>query len=419
MMKYIMFVNSVSGIGGAELYINRKITYIKKNNFIPYIIAADTDDVIYEEIASTKIMSCFDLCFPTNLYSEKKIEQKITEMINFINYHESDEVYLESQQTSPALWAEKLALKIGCVNIVYPLIRFSLNRKIYKDFFLKKLKKNELLGYHYTYIKKNFGDEYDGEYINLPFDRNEIEGNKNTFKPKKEYDLSILTISRIEKVYLVDTLKDIFEFALENNNLSIRYTMVIDDRNHKNYKKIKSYIRVHNLDNLSFNCIGPIVPLNVDIFMNHDLYFGMGTTTLNAASLGLPSLVVDFRNSNCYGFFGYDFYEIGASNFVAERSLLYYLNWYSSHNEIRKELSFAAEKLYNDEFNSDIVNEKFMNFLEKSKSLLNGYIDIRYKLYDYIDVIDYILLLLFNPKRAYNLRKLLINSNRIFLKYIK
>lgn len=84
MKKYIIFANSISGIGGAQLYILRKINYLLKNAYDPYLIVGDAASIKHAELNQFHTMELQELFFPPNLYSHKKRSEFTSKIKKFI-----------------------------------------------------------------------------------------------------------------------------------------------------------------------------------------------------------------------------------------------------------------------------------------------------------------------------------------------
>lgn len=412
MTKYIMFVNCISGIGGAELYINRKVKYLKEKGYLVYIIAGEASDIKFEQIKSVKVLEVTDLFFPTNIYTAEEVKVIIDRIKVFTQSNFVEEILIESHQTSPALWAEKFSEEVNGVNIIYPLTEFSLKRKIYSYFFTNKFKSGMVIGYYKSFASNNFNYyEENPLYVNIPFDKDEILNCGYLVANKKQcdYDLSLLTISRIEKKYLINILSDIHEFAKDNPHISIKYDIVVSKKAGENYKQMIKFIKGNRLENLLVNVTGPVSPLNTGVFRNQDIFVGMGTSILNASSLKVPSLVIDYRNNNCYGFFGYNHFEFGASFEPAERRLYYYLDWYSKNKSQKEILAYKGYDLFEKEYDSFSVNEKFIFYMRKISAESTSNIPVQFKIYDFIDGFDFAIRKILGTQKAIIVRKSMID----------
>lgn len=361
MKKYLLFVNNISDIGGAELYILRKSNYLNKKGFEVYIISGKAKDIKFEKLLNYKFIEIKEMLFPPTLFFKKK-DKIINEILKFIDYREKDEILIESHQVNPALWAEMLAEKVETTNLIYCITPFKPKRKIHKSFYNKKLLSNELLGCNESYIRDSFGIIYNNNYFNIPFDRNEIEIVAPHKKKNSDYDLRILTISRIEKGYIKQSILDLINFSKLNSKVRIKYDLILSEDKGKEYDQLAKIIKNNEQGNLIINLKGPVAKLTSDLFEGYTIFIGMGTAILNAVSMGLPSLVVDYRNNKYYGFFGFDYHEFGSGVKIADKSLDYFL-YKILDNEV--DLEKIKERGYNfflENYDSEKVNNKFLEY---------------------------------------------------------
>lgn len=362
MKKYLLFVNNIAGIGGAQLYILRKANFVAKKGFEVYIISAKAKDIKFEELFNYSFIEIKEMLFSPTLFLKKKKDKIINEILDFIDYTENDEILIESHQVNPALWAEMLAEKVEATNLVYCIGPFDSEKEIYKNFYNKKLLSNELLGCNESYISNNFGIISNNNYFNIPFDKNEIAIVNKMEDPEDNYDLKILTISRIEKTYIKQSILDLIDFSKLNPKLRIKYDLILSKNKGKECEQLAKIVENNKCGNLIINLKGPVTKLTSDLFEGYTLFIGMGTAVLNAVSMGLPSLVVDYRNNKYYGFFGFDYHEFGSGVKIADKSLDYFL-YKILNNEI--DLEIIKERGYNfflENYESERVNNNFLEY---------------------------------------------------------
>lgn len=410
MKKYFIFSNNLAGIGGAQLYILRKVKWLEARGFKVVVFTGNKDPILFEEFNNFDLIEIRELNFPPNILSKNNVGSIINEIINKSNLnYMCEEVYVESHQTGPALWAELYANKINKKNIVYSLAPFSLKREIYHNFFVEKINRNEFLGCNKSFLKSNFKNEnFNNNYINIPFDKSEIQILECKEESRNVFDLNILTISRVEKTYIKNSIMDLFRYVEENNEYKINYDIYLDKTYGEKYEELVDIVNGHAIENLKVNLKGPINPLNNCVFQNQDLFIGMGTSILNASSMKLPSLVVDYRNNKYYGYFGEEHFEFGPSEYLAKNELSYYVTELIK-NKIQ--INYFGEKAYNlfmNEFENESVNNKFIMFLEDSSNIHLKNIEIHNKIYDIRDLLDFMLVRFLGINRALKARKAII-----------
>lgn len=412
MKKYLMFVNNVSGIGGAELYIMRKTKFLVTKGYAVYIISGIVEPILINDFKYFNIFEFNQILFPTNIFKRDDVEKTLVLINKLAEIEKYDELFVESHQTAPALWAEEFALKNNCANLVYPLVEFSLKRKIYKQFFFDKLDKHLLLGSNKSYIKNVFNIDKPNSYINIPFSADEIETKDCNIV--KKHDIGLLTLSRVDKNYVVESIRQIDQVALAHRNLILNYDIYLDKRQGRNYKKLAREIKKIKSDNLSISIKGPINPLNTSIFSNQDIFIGMGTSLLNACSMKIPSLVIDYRNNKCYGFFGLDHFEFGASERLANKNLSYFITKFLNNIQMKDTLGKQAFEFFQHNYEADNINNQFLKYIGDIENGIPTHVND--ELMDLRDYFDFWLVKMVGVKRALKVRGLIIRLLNSFLR---
>ena len=413
MRKYVLFLNTISEIGGAELYVLRKARFLENNGFKVYIVTGKAQNIRFTEFYDYEFLEIKEIVISPNLFCKNEISGILERILAFIHYQEQDEIFVESHQIYPAMWAEIFAQKVNRVNLVYCITPFHVNGYIIREFYHKKLRSDELLGCNESYIPETFGNGFKNNYLNIPFDPNEIEkvSNQDTVLGKdnvsdvalESRDISILTISRIQKTYIAQSIIDLSDFCKKYPDTSVKYNLVLSENNGSEYDKLKILIDKVKPNNLDIELNGPVLKLTDTIFKGYDLFIGMGTAVLNAVSMGLPSLVVDYRNNRYYGFFGYDYYESGAGIRPAEKGLDYFIRQVLNKEVDLEEVRKKAMDYFLENYESEKVNRRFLEYQYN----INKKTDKKYfkfeKRFNYKDMIEFLccILVVFGIPRGF------------------
>ena len=402
MRKYVLFLNTISEIGGAELYVLRKARFLENNGFKVYIVTGKAQNIRFTEFYDYEFLEIKEIVISPNLFCKNEISGILERILAFIHYQEQDEIFVESHQIYPAMWAEIFAQKVNRVNLVYCITPFHVNGYIIREFYHKKLRSDELLGCNESYIPETFGNGFKNNYLNIPFDPNEIEkvSNQDTVLGKdnvsdvalESRDISILTISRIQKTYIAQSIIDLSDFCKKYPDASVKYNLVLSENNGSEYDKLKILIDKVKPNNLDIELNGPVLKLTDTIFKGYDLFIGMGTAVLNAVSMGLPSLVVDYRNNKYYGFFGYDYHEFGSGIRPAEKGLDYFIKQVLNKEVDLDEVRKKAMDYFLENYESEKVNKRFLVYQYN----INKKADKKYfkfeKRFNCKDIIEFLLL---------------------------
>ena len=123
MKKYII-MGQISGIGGWQLYIDARTTYLTDNGIKVYILSI-SDEKKYK-ILLKSFQKCNKYCIPEIhlppcTYTRNQKDRIISKMLKFIDYNEKDEIFIESTDIPLSMWGEILAEKTQGVNFSYLL----------------------------------------------------------------------------------------------------------------------------------------------------------------------------------------------------------------------------------------------------------------------------------------------------------
>jgi len=162
------------------------------------------------------------------------------------------------------------------VNLVYCIGPFEITDSTRAEFYHKKLINDELLGCNESYIPETFGSKFRNNYFNIPFDPSEIEKTNNSINSQecdgtfntvgKDNTVSILTISRIEKTYITQSIIDISDFCKKNPNIKVKYNLVLSKNSGPEYEKLKTIIEEVKPSNLNITLSGPVTKLTDTVF---------------------------------------------------------------------------------------------------------------------------------------------------------
>jgi len=403
MKKYVLFVNIISKIGGAELYVLRKVKYLENNGFNVYIVSGDAKNIKFNEFYKHEFLEIRNIALPPYCFCKNEVDGVLGRILAFIRYQEQDEIFIESHQIYPAMWAEIFAQRIKRVNLVYCITPFEMANSVVAEFYHKKLINDELLGCNESYIPETFGSKFRNNYFNIPFDPSEIEKTDNSINSQKcdvtfntvgkDNTVSILTISRIEKTYITQSIIDISDFCKKNPNIKVKYTLVLSKNSGPEYDKLKTLIGKVKPGNLDITLSGPVTKLTDTIFKGYDLFIGMGTSILNAVSMEIPSIVVDYRTNKYYGFFGYDYYEFGSGTRLADKDLDYFITKVLDREINLEDVKREATKYFLNNYENEKVNNKFLEYQYQVNSKVNKeYFEFKKRFGDYKDIVKFVLI---------------------------
>ena len=312
-MLYIIIVPNLEYIGGAQLYALRRAKYLSEKNInILFItLKLKKENLILKELENFNIIE-----EPSLEVIYKKKDLVIEKIIKKLNIKKDQEVIIENLEF---FWAgEILAKKLNARHYIYLLEEQDFFNQLNKEFYLKKLEKKEIIGVSKETLRISFGplwneDKYENRYVNIGHKDNEIRKDEvKTRELKLEKNnkiIRIITVSRFDKTYIEEMIKAVI--LISKKYLEDNFELILIGDSYNKEIKMRLENKYKSTKNLDIRFLGYINPLFAEIYLNSDLFIGMGTALINAASYGCPCLAIDPRNNETSGFFGIDVFSFG------------------------------------------------------------------------------------------------------------
>lgn len=283
MKKYILF-GAVTGIGGWQLYIDARYTYLTDIGIEVYVfdgIKSSKQKIKLDELKNGKVKRIRELSESPQVYSKKQIISIVQSILGFINYEENDEIFIESTSITYSLWGELVAESTRGTNYCYLLHSHieNIQREV-QDFFWQKYKNNLLAG-----MATNTLPELFSEYKDIPSSDNVWiaaswkdplckEKNYRTdatkiVKAHKENRLVIGYFGTLNKPHFIKLCDFMATFCGENSNYKFLFVSVGSSKDgySETYQK--------QLENTCTNCgiinIEEMYPVPDDLFKQMDV----------------------------------------------------------------------------------------------------------------------------------------------------
>lgn len=369
---YLIITTSTAGIGGAELYVLRKAQFMSKKGYKVLIITAKSKPLMIRDFQNFPVLTEPSVSYPCYWFTRSYIKKAITRMTEFVLDcgATSDGLFVESTYKGNSTWAELLSRKLNVRSLIYETNGLDTKEKTLANFLAFKAKRGELLGcsrFSNQKLFANFPEYYDERknlYVNVPFDNSEIvDDTKGTVFSKDPNTLRILTVSRIEKKYLIYLIGEVSKVAQVIPNKTIELTMVLSRRKGKEFSILEK--QSMNLpENLKVSFLGPIVPLSKSLFLTHNVFVGMGTASLNAISMGMPTILADSKSNLSTGVLGVDVDYFGYAP-AYESTIAEQLQRFLDNPTLFMEASERGLSLFQEEYESSAVMNKFMEHVER------------------------------------------------------
>jgi len=369
-ITYIIFVMYLSGIGGGQLYTLRKATFMKKKGYEILVICGKKDPIELDQLNEFRIFEAREFLNNYFVFRKASSDAAIDRVADFISKNANGEIIIESTDIIRSVWADKIASRLQARYFVYDISGSPIRSFEIARFASFKFRKKQLIGcskYSNQKLFANFPEYYDESknlYVNVPFDNSEIvDDTKGAEFSKDPNTLKILTITRIEKKYLTYLIGEVSKVAQIIPNKTLELTMVLSRRKGKEFDILeKQSLNVPK--NMKVSFLGPIVPLTKSLFLTHNVFVGVGTASLNAISLGVPTIVADFNSDKSIGILGIDAKDFGYAP-INDITISQQIQRFLDNPTLFLEASEAGLRLFQKEYESSAVMNKFMENVER------------------------------------------------------
>lgn len=384
MSYYIIFAPTISGIGGAELYVKNKVKWLLSKGWNCCIIAADDKKIMIPEFLKFSRLTFPEIVYPVYYYSNKSVSKVVESIVTGLEtYFVSDfysvddvQILVESIDIPTSTWADVVAERIGTRNFLYFVgwdALFSTFPKTQRDYTQLKAERNELILASRLSPRIMFGDtelSRKVRYFNVPVVREDFfDFQAETYDAicqREDEDLIVLTVTRLEKPYLRKFLDQMI--VLDRKGYRLKILVLGGSLNAKLQRTLEREYS-DKFRNSKIEFLGWAYPLPYRLFKCVDVFVGMGTSVLNAASVGTPSIVVDFRSNMSAGFFGVDTENWVYSSSGDVKDISEDLERAIKDKSILEISSKRALKLIEEEFDQEKIFTSFLEFMISNTSL--------------------------------------------------
>jgi len=391
--KTFLFVYSQLNTGGVETLIVRMSNWLVANGYRVKLLLRDKSDL--DSLLNSKVL----IKYFGNMYFLLYAPYINRKIVNSSFFSDLDVIYSFESITC---WLATLIHKnlkykpVFLTGVYQPNGFYSASEKKSTRYFPKVINKlvtkvlpkqsflfmNEL---NRSSVSNNLGvDLFKGKIMPLPVSIvPEVEISKR--KPKK---YKIISIGRITyfKIYIF-ALLDVIK-VLKNQNIEVEYDIYghgpLETELINKIKLLQLESNVFFKGKLAYNDMAKVLS-------NAYLFIGMGTSLVEAAMCGVPSIVAIFNNTNttCYGFlYNQRNYNVGeidnqSKEVLFEQIIKDAISWSPEKyiEECNKNFEFAQR------FNIDNIMKDFVEYSEKAECNVLNYLsnwEYRFFFYTYI-----------------------------------
>ena len=304
MKKYVFLTTSIRNVGGAQLYISRKLDYLKENGWDVDVFFYNDGKVVIPNLECFKDNCVNELSCNFNWISKSKKKKICTKVIDL----RFDQIILESHTVELSLWGEFFAQYAQCRHISYLLSEQFPKIDSYRErLFHFKLQNNLLFGITKRSIYFFLGEQEKTKGCFLPAigcASNNVEDiNDHRLNGLIRADYNILSLGRLEKPYINNMIENVKEFAKLHLDKTINLLLIGDSASEEITSKVLENIR----SSQNINCIfwGYTFPIPRKVFDYVDVSIGTAGCTTLTKNEGIPTIAIDGNDYDAIGVLGY------------------------------------------------------------------------------------------------------------------
>lgn len=308
MKKYLILTPSISNMGGSEMFTANKSKYLREHGWGVNVFYFNTrGEVMIPELEKYKGNCIPELLLRIEHFTKIYRNKIISRIIEGIN--DDDQVVIESHLFNLGIWGELIAQRIGAKNILnFMEENIGEVSKNEADFMEWKLKRWEILNASDKSFHRYFNSRYKEEY--KQYTHNFMRVYCSNVTTNKEVDVSfispadytILSIGRLDKPYILPSIKEVITFAKENAVKTINLIVVGGSPDGNSEKKIDIFC--NPIDNLRVYQFGYMFPVPSNIIQLADVAFSSANSISVSANQGIPTVGIDIHDTLPLGVYG-------------------------------------------------------------------------------------------------------------------
>lgn len=360
--KTILFLTPRMGIGGAQRYVIEKAKWLHNHNY--------------------KVIVCSEDGIWSKKLKDLGIEHIALEWINENPYILDYEIFIERLMTINAIM-ENNNVDIIEANQLFPAVyAYNLVKITHKPLLLNTLSELSFLNSRNIELLVKMNSL--GLYFNLGKESNAILEQKNGIKlencvnipiPVSTHELKlsrgeyILTVARFaeEKRYVEYLMKDYVYFINSNKLENYDLLVVGDGKLYRKFEKLSKRLNRKIKTNCRILLLGNKVDDELsNLYKDCDIYVGMGTTLISAASFSKPAIIATFPPydiSKAFGYFGAT--SSGTSygqvtDIMERKSYAHYLERVYFDQDYYEKVSLEGYNLVKNTYDIDIVMRRWV-----------------------------------------------------------
>lgn len=309
---FIMLTGTIARMGGAQMYVNNKASFMKKNGYQVFVFSGLLAPVLINGLKQYENTIIPELeKFPIVL-PKREINNVLKRILCVIGNTKGSNVIIESNEAHMSIWAEMLAEKINARHYAFLLDEsFSVDPG-YIPFLKYKFDRNELLFISKDSPKLLFEKYYNTEPVEpvlSAFCSNVVEDVADRRFDEidyGQYDIVTCHIGRLNKIYVPNVITGLKLFSQKHLDKKLAFIFIgdqpkdfIPDMN----LVIKDELSV--LENVDVYNMGYVYPIPESMFKHLTVNISTAGSARVSAVRDVLTINMDAKDGQPIGVFGY------------------------------------------------------------------------------------------------------------------
>ena len=302
---YVFLSHPISGIGGAELYVRDKKSFLEREGYEVLVFSGyQADNIVIRDFQPYAEHVVPELLDKPQIFSRSKVTSVIARMAERIGKQE--EVIIEASDLNSGMWGELLAKRLQGRNVVFCLSEtFPKPSEGEIRFMEFKMGRRELYGINPRSISLAFGKKMDNSaecHWNAVCDNSPIDVPNAVLDNihKKEFNLG--SIGRYNKPCVPQILEGFSEFAKRHPSNSINVILLLGDYPKETESEINNLFS--GCENVSLYLCGPLVPIPRSLFNLCDVFVSTAGCASISRRMKVPTITLDVKDHQAIGILG-------------------------------------------------------------------------------------------------------------------